>query len=863
MSAEARLRLLCRGVVQGVGFRPLVHRLASELALAGELKNVTGAVLLELQGERRALELLVRRLPVALQPPGALEPLEPHWLPPLDPPPRGLRIAAAAAQPLGPGLIAPALAADLAPCPACLAELADPTERRHRFPFISCSRCGPRYSIATAEPYARAHTTLAAFPLCQACQAEFNDPTGRRFHAETIGCPACGPLLRFLGSHGTPWVWNDRAGDRAGGADPLQAAAALLLRGGVLALQGVGGFQLLVDARNPEAVARLRQRKRRPHKPFALLVADLAQLDGQVRISPAELSVLHAAAAPIVLLRRCAPVDAVGPGHSARRTLSVPVVEAVAPGSACLGVMLPASPLHLLLAEEVGRPLVATSGNPSGEPLCTEPAEALARLGAIADAFLVHNRPIARPLDDSVLQLIDGRPALLRRARGYAPAALPLPRPPAADRAALALGGDLKAAPALALGGRVWLAPCQGDLASARLQHRLQAGLEALLQSRALQASLQGQDREQALSPGAGPVLVADGHPGYVSAQLAEQLADQHRLPLLRVQHHQAHGLAVAAEHGLEGPLLVWAADGLGYGAADLAAGGHQLWGGELLWLERAEAPVAATGELAIERLACLRPWPLPGGERAMVEPRRVALGLLAEAGWLEHPGAAASRAAFAPGELALLRQAISTGCNAPRTSALGRLFDGAASLLDLVQELSFEGQAGLLLEGLARRAPDQPWPQAAASPATRAAPLASPLASPAPGGPGLPLGWLDWAPLLVALLEGVAAGASPAQLAAAWHRQLSQALVAIAIRAAHQRGCHQVALAGGCFQNALLLEACIAGLRAAGLAVFWNQSVPCNDGGLALGQLWAALQNGSITKTSGPAAPCASPPLG
>ena len=839
--SQARLRLLCRGVVQGVGFRPLVHRLARELNLVGELENVAGAVRLELQGERRSLERLVRRLPAALQPPGALEPLEPEWLPPLVPAPLGLRIAAAAGQPLGSGLFAPSLAADLAPCPACLAELADPAGRRYRYPFISCSRCGPRYSIATAEPYARAHTTLAAFSLCPACQREFDDPTDRRFHAETIGCPACGPQLRLLAPDGA-----------AKAGDPLAAAAALLQRGGILALQGVGGFQLLVDATDAEAVARLRQRKRRPHKPFALLLADLAPLEGQVRITPAERRELEGAAAPIVLLRRTSTAHATAavPAPLDTAAAADPIAVGVAPSSPCLGVMLPASPLHLLLAEAVGRPLVATSGNPSGEPLCTDPAEALERLGGIADAFLVHNRPIARPLDDSLLQLIDGRPALLRRARGYAPAALELPRPPVADRAAcrvvLALGGDLKAAPALAAGGRVWLAPYQGDLASPRLQQRLQHGLEAQLE-RHLREPLSG-----------GPWLVADGHPGYMSVRLAERLATRHHLPLLRVQHHQAHGLAVAAEHGLTGPLLVWAADGLGYGPADAAAGSHQLWGGELLWLERAETPVAACGAPAIERLACLRPWPLPGGERAMVEPRRVALGLLAEAGWLEHPGAAACRAAFAPDELPLLRQALASGCNAPRTSALGRLFDGAASLLDLVQELSYEGQAGLLLEGLAR--------QVAPSSDSLAPAVLEPLASAAsatPAAAGLPLGWLDWTPLLAALLEGVAAGRPPAQLAAAWHRQLCEALVALTLRAARERGCAQVALAGGCFQNALLLEGCIAGLRAAGLAVFWNGHVPCNDGGLALGQVWAALHAISITKANGPAAPCASPPLG
>jgi hydrogenase maturation protein HypF len=435
----------------------------------------------------------------------------------------------------------------------------------------------------------------------------------------------------------------------------------------------VGGFQLLVDATNAAAVARLRQRKRRPHKPLALLVADADGLAGEVRIPPAARRALQTAAAPIVLLRRL--------GAS-----SAGIAAGVAPGSAWLGVMLPASPLHLLLAQAVGRPLVASSGNPSGEPLCTAPAEAVERLAGIADAFLVHNRPIARPLDDSLLQLIEGRPVLLRRARGYAPAALALPRPPPADRAALALGGDLKAAPALAIGGRVWLAPHQGDLAAPLVQQRLEAGLEALLQRH-------GAELE---------VLVADSHPGYGSSRLARQVAHRQRLPLRAVQHHQAHGLAVAAEHGLAGPLLVWAADGLGYGPGP----GHQLWGGELLWL----APAAGGGGWRMERLACLRPWPLPGGERAMAEPRRAALGLLTAAGCWGHAAAAAPRRAFPDPDRELLEQALRAGVNAPLTSSLGRLFDAVASLLDLVQVLSFEGQAGLLLEGLARSGGARAW---------------------------------------------------------------------------------------------------------------------------------------------------------
>ncbi len=773
MSA-ARLRLWCRGVVQGVGFRPLVHRLAAELQLVGEVENVAGAVRLELQGERRSLELLVRRLPEALQPPGALEPLAPEWLPPLVPAPPGLRIAAATAQPLGAGLIAPALAADLAPCPTCLAELHDPGNRRYRYPFISCSRCGPRYSIASAEPYARAHTTLADFPLCPACQQEFDDPGDRRFHAETIGCPACGPQLQWQGPS-------------PGGGDPLAAALALLAAGGILALQGVGGFQLLVAASNGAAVARLRQRKQRPAKPLALLVADLEAIAPLVELSEPERLQLQHPAAPIVLLRL--------------RPDQRQPFAGVAPGSAALGVMLPASPLHQLLVEGFGRPLVATSGNRSGEPLCLDPAEALDRLAGIADGFLLHNRPIARRLDDSVLQLIEGRPVLLRRARGYAPQALALQAPPGTT---LALGGDLKSAPALAHGGRVWLAPLLGDLAGPLPQQLLSEGLEQLLERR---------------GPGLA-ALACDGHPGYASHQLAVVAARRLGLPLQLVQHHRAHGLAVAAEHGLQLPQLVWACDGLGYGEP-AEASGHRLWGGELLWLTASGA----------ERWACLRPFPLPGGERAMAEPRRAALGLLAAAGpeALGHPGAAACRAAFSPGDWQLLLQAIATGCNSPLCSSTGRLFDAAASLLDLCQRSSFEGEAGLLLEGLALQAPP---PQVAPMPLLPAA--------------GLELGWLDWQPLLHSLLN---AGVAPQESAACFHASLAAGLASAAAEAAGLLGATTVLLAGGCFQNRLLLELTATALRGAGLVPRWAEQLPSNDGGLALGQLWAALADLPITK--------------
>jgi hydrogenase maturation factor HypF (carbamoyltransferase family) len=1056
-------------VVQGVGFRPAVHRLARQLGLAGTLHNASGLVQLDLHGDRQDLERFLRDLPAALPPGARLEPLEPQWLPAAagaaDPSvpvaselrstaEPALRISAAEPDPSSPltiGLIAPSLVADRAPCAACLRELEDPASRRHGDPFISCCACGPRYAIATATPWRRAHTTHAPFRPCPACAAEFADPNDRRFHAETISCPLCGPRLSLLVAAEAAGGPSSGEGGEDGGPPPgaggatglgpaaagafrellgpppepgcsasahhtaLIAAAADLLNGGrILALQGVGGFQLLVDAAHGPAVARLRRRKRRPAKPFALLVADPAWIAAELQSRPdhaspdasnpeasnpeasspeasspeasnpeasnAKASSPEASNAkasnpeasnpeasspeasspdasnpeasyPEASSPEASSPDATGPEHPSAerppvdqqpadwaalspaalrelRSAAAPIVllprragrpdpyPAVAPGSPLLGVMLPASPLHWLLARRFGRPLVCTSGNRSGEPLCTDPTEALQRLAGIADALLFHDRPIARPLDDSLLQLIDGRPSLLRRARGYAPEPLaPPPRlnsgpPPAAEPAApprsaaaatagspaaapaaapgstpastagspasapatmagspaaapgsapaatagspaaapaatadspaaarattparppagdhpgadfagglvLAVGGDLKCAPALASGERVWLAPHLGDLADPRIQARLTAGLAELQarQARPLQA------------------IACDRHPAYRSHQLAAAHAATTGTPLLTVQHHAAHALAVIAEHGLQTPLLAFCADGLGYGEASGDDPDRQpqppLWGGELLGI----------GAQRIERLAALRPLPLVGGERACLEPRRVALGLLASAGpWaLAHRGAARSLAAFPANDRALLLQLLEQGLHCPWTSSLGRLFDGVASLLGVCQRLSYEGEAALRLQGLASR--QGAWAEAdhcgAAHPFPRSA-------APAVGQETLPLGWIDWEPALAALLAERAAGVPRRISAARFHRGLADALGELLTSAAATRGCRVVVLAGGCFQNALLLEALIRRLRRSGLEPHWAAAVPPNDGGLALGQLEA-----------------------
>ncbi|MCS5691902.1 carbamoyltransferase HypF [Cyanobium sp. FGCU-6] len=801
MNGSRRLQLDCRGVVQGVGFRPSVHRLARRLGLTGVVENVPAGVRLELQGPGEALERFLVDLPAALPPAARLEPLAPRWLDPLPASALaagdGVRILAALPRPLGIGLVAPALAADRAPCEACLRELEDPAGRRHGYPFLSCATCGPRYSIATAAPYCRAHTTLAAFPLCTDCRREFEDPGDRRFHAETIACPACGPRLAWRHADGR----DADAPRRPASGELIDRAVALLAGGGILALQGVGGFQLLVDASDAAAVARLRRRKHRPAKPFALLVADPTWMQIHCCIDAEEEMALRDPAAPIVLLRR--------------RPEAGEALPKVAPGSAALGVMLSASPLHHLLIRAFGRPLVATSGNRSGEPLCTDPDEALERLAGIADAFLVHDRLIARPLDDSVLQLIDGRPALLRRARGHAPLPLQLPSPVGAGEGALlALGGDLKCAPLLAAAGGLWPAPHLGDLADARVHGRLADGLAEIAASRD-----HGFQNEGSLR------LACDGHPGYVSHQLAR--ASGH--PCMPVSHHRAHALAVAAEHRLEPPLLALTGDGLGLAPPE--ADGHRLWGGELLLLEPAGA----------RRWAGLLPFPLPGGERAMAEPRRAGLGLLLAAGGeaLAHAGAARLRSAFTANDLALLQQAVAAGCQSPLSSGMGRLFDAVAALLSLVQVATYEGEGGLRLEGAA----------AAAAGGRRAAvgapayPLPVTAAPAAFAGPPPPGGWLDWRPLLAALLDDIAADTPPGPCALRFHQALVNGCADLVQAAAESWGLRRVVLAGGCFQNRLLLEGLIAALRQRGLEPFWPSALPASDGGLALGQAWAALR--------------------
>jgi hydrogenase maturation protein HypF len=808
-AGHRRLRLQIEGLVQGVGFRPFVHRLASALELAGWVENTAAGVCLELEGSTAALEAFLARLPREQPPHSRLDRLQQQWLPPQSS--AGFRILTTAAHsaPGRPPAAATALQLpDLAPCAACLAELSDPASRRCGYAFTSCAHCGPRFSIQRALPFERCHTALASFPLCAACASEYADPSNRRFHAQTSGCPACGPRLSWF----TPG--GPRLRDPARPSGPLSpclaAAAAALRAGRIVALQGVGGFQLLCLAGSEAAVAELRRRKGRPEKPFALLAPDLAWVRRHCLLGPAEEQLLTAPAAPIVLLRR-RPLELVGPDPeaSASNPIASSIATGVAPHNPWLGVMLAASPLHALLLRELGEPLLATSGNRSGEPLCADPERVEEELGAIADGILGHNRPIANPVDDGLIQLAAGAPMLLRHARGQAPSMLALtPLLPHPDRLAgvVAMGGQLKGSLAIGVaGGRAWLGPHLGDLDSLAAEQRLRQVLSDALERFGLRPRC----------------FVVDGHPAYASRRIGAELAAAAGVPLLEVQHHQAHLLACMAEHGLPPPAVGVAWDGSGHG------GDGTLWGGECLRLEEPGAAASFT------RLARLRPFPLPGGERAMREPRRAALGLLyAGFGPAAFDGVTLllpSLAAFGAEERPVLARILQQRLHSPLCSSVGRLFDAIASLLGLAQRCSFEGQAALRLEAAARAA--LPAVPGRLAPAAAAYTVAI-----CPGGHGEP--WLlDWQPLLEAVLHDLAVDRPVEAIALAFHQALAQLLPALA----GQLGVKRLLLAGGCFQNRLLLELAVECLADAGIEALWPQRIPCNDGGLALGQLLAA----------------------
>ncbi len=808
---RARLRLTIRGAVQGVGFRPFVFRLATSLQLAGWVKNSPEGVLIEAEGTRARLEEFRERLPLEKPAISLMQTIESEWLAPRGE--REFQIQHSETGGLKTALVLP----DIATCPDCLREIFDPTNRRHRYPFTNCTHCGPRFSIIEALPYDRPHTTMKAFALCPQCRAEYENPSDRRFHAQPNACPACGPRLELWDAGGTPVLLA---------SDPLRSAADALRAGRIVAVKGLGGFHLMVAAHLEESIRRLRALKHREEKPFALMVPMLEEIRRHCEVSKLEEQLLTSPQAPIVLLRRQASRFT---SHVSRPTAHA-VAPSVAPGNPWLGVMLPGTPLHHLLLRELGFAVVATSGNLSDEPICTDEHDAVRRLAGLADFFLVHNRPIARHVDDSVVRVVAGREMVLRRARGYAPLPVVLTATPPA---ALAVGAHLKNAIAVSVGPQVFLSQHIGDLETE----------EALGAFRRVIADL---ENFYEIRP---EVVACDAHPDYLSTQFAKQAG----LPLLPVQHHCAHVLSCLAENGATGDALGVSWDGTGLGDDGT------IWGGEFLLVN----------ESGCDRLAHLRTFRLPGGDAAVKEPRRAALGLLfaafgADAFAMKH---LAPIAAFSETELKALRQMLVRRVNSPVTSSAGRLFDAVAALVGLRQRVAFEGQAAMELEWAiepalaeagrvcSQRAADRseqpngalgtvaPHP-AGLSSSPRSGQYEFQLiefpspASPIPAAATPPL-VLDWQPLLEGILADLQAGVRVAEISRKFHDAMAGVIVDVARRA----GRHSVALSGGCFQNLYLAEQSILRLRVGGFQPLWHQFVPPNDGGIALGQMAAVAR--------------------
>jgi hydrogenase maturation protein HypF len=738
-----------------VGFRPFVYRLAGELGLTGWVKNSSRGVFIEAEGSRPKLEDFRSRLETEKPVRSFIQSFESSYLDAVGYETFDILPSDDAGDKTA--LILP----DSATCDDCLGEVLNPTDRRFRYPFTNCTNCGPRYTIIEELPYDRPKTTMKAFQMCAACQREYEDPRDRRFHAQPNACPECGPQLE---------LWDQEGKPLASRFDALLAAAESIRCGQIVAAKGLGGFHLMVDARNEEAVERLRQRKHREEKPLALMIATVAAIRGYCEVSATEERLLRSPEAPIVLLRRNPTPIQTG------------VAPSVAPGNPYLGVMVPYTPLHHLLLGELRFPVVATSGNLSDEPICTDEREAAQRLGGIADVFLVHDRPIARHVDDSVVRVVAGREMVMRRARGYAP--LPVHCNESLP-SLLAVGAHLKNSVAVSVNRDIFVSQHIGDLETA----------QALTAFKHVTQDLQ---KLYELAPEA---TACDAHPDYLSTQFARR----NGLPVVYVQHHYAHVLACMAENELSSPVLGVSWDGTGYGLDGT------VWGGEFL---------LATRE-SFQRAGHFRTFPLPGGERAIREPRRAALGLLYEVLAEEAFSSDELLAvhSFSANELEVLRTMLAKGLNSPRTSSAGRLFDAIAALTGIRQGVAFEGQAAMELEFALDGVDTEEAYRFRLVDA------------------GDSTFTIDWEPLVRSVLDDVRDGISAGMISAKFHNALAETIVGAARRVGEER----IVLTGGCFQNKYLTERVIRRLDEEGFRPYWHQRIPPNDGGIAVGQIVAA----------------------
>jgi hydrogenase maturation protein HypF len=738
-----------------------VYRLALEEGLAGFIGNDTDGVTIEIEGPAGQVDAFLGRLRAETPPLARIDSVAVRDLAATGE--AGFRIVASEVL----GRVSTGIPADAATCPDCLRELLDAADRRYRYPFLNCTNCGPRFTITRRIPYDRPQTSMAKFRMCAACQAEYDDPGNRRFHAQPNACWECGPRVWLVGADGAEIAVDDA----------VAAAIDRLAAGEIMAIKGVGGFHLGVDASNEAAVMRLRERKQRYGKPLAVMVKDVEAARAACALTAQDEALLTTAARPIVLARK---KDDGG------------IADGVAPGIPWLGVFLPYAPLqHLLFADGRLRTLVMTSANLSEEPIAIDNEEARARLGGIADAFLMHDREILQRCDDSVAAVVDGAPQLIRRARGFVPLGVELPpglhleAPPL-----LAVGGHLKNVFALAQGRHVYQSQHLGDLENLTGLEFFRESLEHLMRTFEIEPE----------------TVVHDLHPGYLSTTWAKEWARERGLRLIAVQHHHAHVAGCMAEHGLDGPVIGLALDGTGYGTDG------RIWGGEVL-VCRLDG---------FERFAHLEYVPMPGGEAAIWEPWRMALGHLSAAGFDVGSAEVLGLVAAKDAEVRVLRRMMERGVNAPLTSSLGRLFDAAAAVMLGRRVVDYEAQAAIELEGLAVDEGDETG-----------------YAMEMTGG--------DWAarepmricagPLWRVLVEDLRAGVSKARIAGRFHAGVAAGFVKAAVLARAATGLGQVALSGGCMHNRRLARLLRVGLEAEGFEVYQHAQVSPGDGGLSYGQ--------------------------
>ena len=804
-----RMKCTVRGAVQGVGFRPFIYRLAKRYNLNGWVSNSSQGVLIEVEGRKGTLDQFLLRIEKEKPSHSFIQGMEASFLDSLGYKNFEIRESVSAGEKEAMVL------ADIATCAECLDEIFDVTNRRYLYPFTNCTHCGPRFSIIESLPYDRNNTTMAKFDMCDDCRREYENPLDRRFHAQPNACPRCGPHLELC----APKINGENV--IASRYEALLKALGCIRSGEIVAVKGLGGFHLIVDARNEEAVARLRHRKHREAKPLAVMFPSLDAIQEECEVSELEERLLKSSESPIVLLKKKLTIENWSPAcrsasHAGRLNIDyspestvngqLSVAGAVAPNNPYLGAMLPYTPLHHILMHKLGFPVVATSGNLSDEPICTDEYEALERLKDIADVFLIHNRPIVRHVDDSVVRVVLGREQVLRRARGYAPLPITLKeRMPEL----LAVGAHQKNTVALTKGENVFISQHIGDLET----------------KEAFDAFSNVTTDLQKLFDAKPEAIIADLHPDYLSTQYAKQSA----LPVTQIQHHHAHVASCMAENELEGRVLGVSWDGTGYGPDGT------IWGGEFL----------LTDDSSFHRVATFRQFCLPGSAKSVKEPRRTALGLLYEilGDALFKMNDLAPVAAFSESELSLLQQVISKRLNSPMTSSVGRLFDAVASIVNLRQCVSFEGQAAMELEfTIGKECSDKVYRFEIVEwslPIVRRDSLGEKQNEQSSILNRQSTIIIDWSPMIVEVIHDVNQRETIPTISIKFHNTLVEMMVDVAKLIGEER----VVLTGGCFQNRYLTERSVLRLQQEGFRPYWHQRVPPNDGGIALGQIYAATR--------------------